>query len=164
MKSASAPLSFLGSVQIFKYLIENNVELTSSIWPYATHGAKRDIIELIKKEKINPDNNDFSKIYKKAIKFHQNSFAENIYENLMDDIEDDDALNNEIDNYGIHYFNFAFLPEKMDCIEVFNSLCANDYLGLVKILLEKKVIDIKNIIILMKKKINFNSVQNEIIF
>ena len=46
--------AFFGSIQIFKYLIENKVELTSSIWPYATHGAKRDIIELIKKEKINP--------------------------------------------------------------------------------------------------------------
>ena len=39
--------TFYGSIQIFKYLLNNNVGLTESLWMYAVHGQNSEIIDIM---------------------------------------------------------------------------------------------------------------------
>ena len=75
--------AFFGSVQIFNYLYQNNVNLKSSIWIYVVHGNKIELIKFLQKENIEPEFDDYEDIFKEAVKCHHNEIAFYIKKNLM---------------------------------------------------------------------------------
>ena len=46
--------AFFGSIQIFKYLLVNQVKLIPSLWIYAIHSRNPEIIHLLEENNIEP--------------------------------------------------------------------------------------------------------------
>lgn len=46
--------AFYVSIQIFRYLIQNNVQLTENIWEYEIHGRNTEVIHMIEENQIDP--------------------------------------------------------------------------------------------------------------
>ena len=98
--------AFLGSLQIFQYLLMNGVKLTSSIWHFIMHSNNPEFIHLIEDKHIKPTNSkgvvSYKEIYETSIKCHHNKIANYIQNNFIQDSE-------EIDSVKIFkYYNFAF--------------------------------------------------------
>ena len=48
--------AFFGSIQIFQYLLLNNVELKPTLWLYAIHSKKGELIHFIESNEVHPPN------------------------------------------------------------------------------------------------------------
>lgn len=125
--------AFCGSIQIFRYLIQNRIELESSIWKFAIHEKNSDLIHLLEENKIEPD---FESIFKESLKCHHNDIAHYIYDNNEKCI----SLNNCIIK-GLKYFNFEFISE--DDILFFSDglffkYCQYDYSFFVEMAMHSK--------------------------
>ena len=77
--------AFFGSIQIFKYLQLNNVELTPSLWLYAIHCNNPEIIHLLEENHVIPEDKSYFECYKESIKCHHNNIANYIKDNLIDE-------------------------------------------------------------------------------
>ena len=84
--------AFCGSLNIFKYLLTNNAELTDSVWLYAIHGknlcyayfgSNAEIIHLIEEQNLEPEDEIFEKCYYEAIKCFHYEIAEYIKNNYF---------------------------------------------------------------------------------
>lgn len=73
------------SIQIFKYLYSNGARLNGSIWIYAIHSNKKELIIFLIINKILPNDESFEECLKVSIKFHHNVIANYIIDNLMED-------------------------------------------------------------------------------
>ncbi len=118
--------AFFGSIQIFKYLRQNGVEIKPSIWLYAIHGKNSEIIHIIEDEKISPNDESYIECLKESIKCHHNDIANyilNFYLNESDKnsylpccyqyynftfLDDDDVINHSNLQYLIEYNYFTF--------------------------------------------------------
>ena len=149
--------AFFGSFQIFKYLQLNNVDLTSSLWLYSIHGNNPELIHLLEENHVIPDDQTFLECLKESIKCHHNDITDYIENNLMSDknviVYNENFFQNKI-AYTFRYYNFCNLQ---DCINFGNFqllyFCAAkyDYLNIVKILVENKMIDVNYKVILKIK-------------
>lgn len=84
---------FFGSIQIFKFLISNKVQLDGSLWNYAIHGRNMEIIHILEQQKIKPMNNSnffmrdddskFDKCFDFAMKNFHNDIANYIHQNYL---------------------------------------------------------------------------------
>ena len=88
--------SFFGSIQIFKYLILNNVDLISSVWYYAIHSQNAEIIQILIDNNVEFPNKDVNLCIDEAIKCHHNEIA-----NYLIDI-----FSKEIKNYESAFRNY----------------------------------------------------------
>ena len=134
--------AFYGSIQIFKYLYKNQVELTSSLWIFAIHGDNPEIISILEENKIDEPNN----IIKESIKCHHNHIVNYLQNNRTINVfENIDFNKNYKDNafsYAFHYYNFYFIPDEIDNEFVFYYACEYDYFELFNYFLNEKKIDI----------------------
>ena len=53
--------AFFGSIQIFRYLYQNRVEVFSTIWLYAIHGKNPEIIHFLEENNILPSDKSYQK-------------------------------------------------------------------------------------------------------
>ena len=102
--------AFFGSIQILNYLNTNNIELTSSLWPYAIHSFNQELIFLLLEKKVKPLSESFVKCSLDAIKCHNNELFEYIQNNLVNDAEKN---NEEIVSKCIKCYNFAILDHHL---------------------------------------------------
>ena len=118
--------AFFGSIQIFQYLILNNVELKSSTWLYAIHSGNGEIIHLLESNEVLPPDNKYENLLIESIKCHHNNIAEYIENNLLP------TNYNEINNTKIlkkilKYHNYLRLPMDIsgneDFYYLFKLLC-----------------------------------------
>ena len=145
--------AFFGSIQIFKFLILNDIELTSSLWLYAIHGKSPEIIHLLEEYNVEPEDKTYEKCLKEAIKCHHNDIANYIINNLLDQNVEYNFKEN-LFAYCFHYYNFELLPDELDNEFTFFYLCKYDYYELVKLFIENKEIDLKKTIEIISKLIN----------
>lgn len=96
--------AFYGSINIFKYLLNNGVELTQSIWLYSIHGENYEIIKILEENEIKPLNNCIIE----SIKCHSFEMTQYFYENFLKNI------------YDVNGFQFIF--NKL-CLKYFNFIC-----------------------------------------
>ena len=136
--------TFFGSIQIFKYLINQKVDLRPSVWLFAIHGSNSEIIHFLEEKHIEPDDRSFKKCIKESIKCHHNDLANYFINNL--DQSENEILQNFSSKY-VKYYNFEFFQEKMIDSLPFYNFCKWDYANLVKILLLKGNIDVNKYII-----------------
>lgn len=106
--------SFCGSIQIFKYLLLENVKIQPTIWKYAIHGFNPEIIQIILDEKIEPEKNQdndnpFYDLLLESIECHHNKIASFILENNPD-LNDCEKRNDYLLSC-FRSYNFLFLPE-----------------------------------------------------
>ena len=153
--------AFFGSIQIFKYLKINGIQLTPSLWIYAIHGNNAEMIHLLEENQIKPEDTTFNQCYYESIKCNHNNLVMYLSDN---------CLNNEISNkkysgafggkagYSSEYrmcyqhvddsfvpiiknYNFDLL-ENSDLVKLFQILCKYEYYQFVDLLLKNEDIDI----------------------
>ena len=106
--------TFCGSIQIFKYLQINQVQINESIWEYAIHGRNPDIIHVIESLKIEPSQT----LVIESIKCHHNGIANYMKNNIVtSDKEEDDFIYAALDHY-----NYAFLPDYKKLLSLKNKM------------------------------------------
>ena len=137
--------AFFGSIQIFNFLIMNNIKLTKSLWFYSIHGGNGEIIHLLEDNHIDPPKNDdqcnvYNKIYIEAIKSHHNEIADYIMNFYLENKEEEKSQ-----DFAIHYlkyFNFISVQNEMINESLFYDLCQYDHPLFVYDLLTEKNIDL----------------------
>lgn len=67
--------AFFGSLQIFQFLIKNNVKLEPSLWPYAIHGRNPEIIHILERNNAELYEETYEICIKYAIQCHHNDLA-----------------------------------------------------------------------------------------
>ena len=109
--------TFYGSIQIFRYLVNKNVELTQSLWLYAIHSKSSELISFLEEKSIKPVS--YYDVYVESIRCHHNEIAEYIIDNYKFSMYTNSYLysfNSSIDNSsviigGCH--NYHFYPESI---------------------------------------------------
>ena len=125
--------TFFGSIQIFNYLINNGVELSSSLWNYAIHGNNAEIIQILEENEIKPLDITYRDCLIESIKCHHINIFNYIKENY---ISDDFEKSNEIMLKFLKYYNFCSESNLRIDESLFYDLCQYDY-TLVALLLNK---------------------------
>ena len=147
--------AFFGSIQIFKYLYSEKVDITPRIWLYAIHSNNEELILFMEYNKKDFPISSSEECFKEAIKCHHNSIACYFQNNFIDQSE----MKNKIENnykentysYGFHYYNFFYLPEYLINNKfIFYYACEYNYYHLVELLMKIKVMDL-NLKIIFKK-------------
>lgn len=154
--------AFCGSIQIFKYLFQNGVKLTRSLWDYAVHGINIEIINILEINNIKPEDKTYKQVINLTISCHHNDLTNYIQSNFIqnydkseDDNKNDNKSNgNEKNKYheAIFYlenYNFALLQEDMINDSLFHYLIKYDYYSIACILLKSMNIDINKTIIII---------------
>ena len=152
--------SFYGSIQIFKYLHLNGVELDSSLWLYAIHGKDPELIQILEENNIKPvDEISYRKWIKESIKCHHNEiidYIQNNYSNIKgvnDNYYIAESLRYynfvSIENFNVKNFDVNFDVDDFD--SYFFEFCENDYISIVDFLLKNRQVDI-NIKTILKSK------------
>lgn len=115
--------AFYGSMQIFKYLQLNGVDLTPSLWTYAIYGKNYEMIHLLEDNHIKPLKS-YSTLCITAIKCHHNELAKYFLDNFIDQGE---LQKISIITYGLKYYNFNFLSGiELNSKTIFD-ICSYDY-------------------------------------
>ena len=140
---------FFGSIQIFQYLILNNIEMTSSLWIYAIHGKNPEIIHILEENHVVPDDPTFKECLFESIKCHHNEITNYILNNLFRNHQDDEL---SIFSMAIEYNNYEFFPENLNNLFFLDELCKFDYVPIVNLLINRKNINSR---IISKNKIFF---------
>lgn len=140
--------AFFGSSQIFKYLYQNEVELTSSLWLFAVHGDDAEIIKILEEKSVQPPSNSYYECIKEAIKCHHNNIVNYIQNNFLDEnlikIDFENKFDNNVAAYCFHYYNLFYLPNDIDWKYVLYYACHYDHFEIVDCLLNTKKIDINS--------------------
>ena len=128
--------AFYGSIQIFQYLMRNDVKLTPSLWLYAIHSQNADLIHTLESNNVEKPNNDYLECYLECIKCHHNDIAayiENFY-----DLNDEARKREEIISTVFKYHNYAYFPTKIESSDEFFYLFCNNYIKLVNEFIKMK--------------------------
>lgn len=179
-------LHFFGSINIVKYLVGNNVELTPSIWIYAVHSNNIELLHYIEKNfvgvqkdendknKNDDDNNNsdenifnpkenYEDCLLEAIKCHHIKVANYYHLNFLNSV---DEINAEIFTQGVKHYDLVFIENDFFDKLFLDDLCKYDYFIIVEELLKRKDIDInfRKIVIQLFNyvliEIKFNKIPN----
>ena len=130
--------AFFGSIQIFKYLFLNKVEITESLLVYAIHGCNSEIIHLLEENVINISDRMYERCVTESIKCHHNDLSGYFINKLNDDFVFYD---------GIKYYNYLFFPNDLKSLVPFYYLCKYNYFKIVGFIIEESEIDINFVVI-----------------
>ena len=163
--------TFYGSIQIFKYLLNNNVVLTESLWMYAVHGQNPEIFNILeennielpkeiadennnddnenKEEDEEEDHDDDLEHHEKVITLEDCFFeAIKCHHNDVASFIESNFLNIEKTNslkyisIYLKHHNLSFIRQcVIDESSVF-SLCKYNYYYILELLLKNKIIDV----------------------
>ncbi|KAK8847105.1 hypothetical protein M9Y10_019685 [Tritrichomonas musculus] len=131
--------AFFGSNDIIKYMVMNEVELTSNMWIYAIHSGNAELIKYLEDNHVSPPEKIINSILKESIKCHHNEIAKYIIDNL---IKEEDLQNDNLYEYAVEYNNYCFFPENMKSEKMFLDSCQFGYFTFVKLYLEVENIDV----------------------
>lgn len=145
--------AFFGAIQIFKYLLSNNVEIPNSLCIYAIHSNNLELITLLVKNHLVPKDLSYEECLIEAIKCHHNDVFLYIQNNLYGKKQ---SYNESIISSIIKYKNYVLFPKDFSSNFAFYYLCKYNYYSLVFKFLQSKHYDIERKIVL------FKSIYNEI--
>ncbi|KAK8884315.1 hypothetical protein M9Y10_043423 [Tritrichomonas musculus] len=126
--------AFYGSIQIYKFLIMNQVQMTDSLCFYAIHGLNPELFHMI--EENNEIKISYEKCLMESIMCHHNDFAKYFIDNFIQDI------NEKIFKQSLKYYNMAFIEETFINESILFELCKYDWVIFVDKILENNDIDI----------------------
>ena len=130
--------AFYGSIQIFRYLYLNGVELKNSLWLYAIHGRNPELIHILEEYKVYL--HDFKDVIKESIKCHHQEliiYITNVKMEFRAGIITSSLLQC-IKSYNYEYFSDDYLNSNIQ-----KELCRNDYYFITKTLLEGELMKLE---------------------
>ena len=137
--------AFFGSIQIFKYLLLNNIEINSNLFTFGFCGRNPDIIHLIENSKKFQYNHFLAQL-KMSIKCHHNEITEYILNNHIKEnevfLKMEKNYENNIFFFSFHYNNYDHFPSNFDHKFIFEYSCTFGYFKLVEFLLNKHEFDV----------------------
>lgn len=129
--------AFFGSLKIFNYLMENKIELTPSLWLYAIHSNKMELIHILENNKIVPDDNSYQESLLEAIKCHHNEMTNYIMNTILKNQNFDKKA---VFSQSIRYNNYVYFPDEIDFdFNYFFDLCKYDYYSVVEMFLKENI-------------------------
>lgn len=131
--------AYFGSINIFKYLINNKVRMSQSLWLYAIYGQNIEILKIMKNSNVMPFETDIKKLYTKSIKSHHVEVAKFICDNFYSDKNEEDFNDfQKFDRfeYSFKYHNYSCFPETLNKLNYFYYLCQYNYIRIVELLLD----------------------------
>ena len=132
--------AFFRSIQIIQYLRKSDVELTPSLWLYSIHGRNTQLIQLLKENKIEPEDKTYKRCLEESIKCHHNDITNSILDNFLNKDEElkfnDNNFDDNVVAYCFHYYNFSYMPQNFINRIVFCYLCKYDYYTFVDLFLQ----------------------------
>lgn len=138
--------AFFGSIQIFRFLKNNGISLTSFIWPYVIHSNNADIFHILEECHVQPeyseDGNTFNQYYIEAIKCHHNDFAKYIKETYSLFANAKKYFLNMIKYHNYDLIDFDSFDKSM-----FFYFCRYGYTSIVSEFLKSKDIDVNILIV-----------------
>ena len=144
--------AFYGSIQIFQYLLNNKVEVTSSLWLYAIHSASLDLILTLGRVQFEIEELSYQKFLEEAIKCHHNELViyiqTNFFTKSFEIYNADCNYNKNSLAYAFHYDNYVFFVNHYGHKFALFYACQYDYYKLVQLYLKSKTIDLGESIIL----------------
>ena len=123
--------AFYGSLKILNYLLQNNIRLTGSVWLYAIHSQKMEIIHLLEDKKVQPNDPSYLECFIEAIKCHHIEIADYIKSNLYKDQNENLRVNSQ----AIASRNYYYFPQVLRRPNEFYDLCKYNYYKIVDFLL-----------------------------
>ncbi|OHT11364.1 ankyrin repeat domain 18,19 [Tritrichomonas foetus] len=99
--------AFLGSIQVFKYLLMHNAKIDNYILHYSIAGGNTEIIHLLESKKIKLNN----KCIKIAIKFHRNELVTYFHSNYEIEFTKDDLFES-LRSYNFYCFNLILAEQE----------------------------------------------------
>ena len=145
--------AFYGSIQIFRYLMMNNVKIKFRIWLFAIHGKNAEIIHLLEEIDIKPYEM-YVKCYVESCKCHHNDIMKYIQQNyieMSDEYNFYESLRNDI---CFRTFNFCDILDndiQMNESVAFFFACKYDHFLIVDFLLKSAKINLQLSTILKEK-------------
>lgn len=136
--------SFFGSVSIVKYLNDNFIDISPSLWIYAIHSQNIEMIHFLEEKKINQIDNSFEKTLREAIKCHHNDLA-NYFLSTFPPTETKTSLQAFSESF--KYYNFGYTSDAFVNGASFYNLCFYGYYPLVEILLKISNVNVNEKII-----------------
>ncbi|KAK8835989.1 hypothetical protein M9Y10_040186 [Tritrichomonas musculus] len=139
--------AFFGSINIFKYLIGKEKEISGSIWIYAIHGHNFEIIKLLEANNIKPKKDNYRNCLIESIKCHHIEMSYYLHkkynckqsenENIddYDDYDDEEEDFNKMDliSVSLKSRNYCFCGKQIITkIESIYYLCKYNYSLLVE--------------------------------
>ena len=137
--------AFFGSIQIFRFLLMNQVELKPSLWLYSIHSKNADLIHLIESNRIALPESKYG-IYStcliESIKCHHNDFSVYIQDSLMSQQETESKQTKELLLMkSLKYHNYFYFQTDQIKEQGLLSLCFYNYYKIVDILMKEKEIE-----------------------
>ena len=120
--------AFFGSIQIIQYLKYNNVPLTSSMWVYAIHSNKEELIHFLEENRVKPEKNIYNYYTKtiesyddviiESIKCHHNGISNYIKYNFYKiiNLNDEPQFYDKYSGTIFNSLNFIFFPDEVTYI------------------------------------------------
>lgn len=137
--------AFFGSIQIFRFLILNGVELPSLLWLYVIHGRNPDLIHALEENCIKPVNDSYDICINESIKCYHKELTTYIEENLFEKSQNVDF---DISIQGMKYKNYFYFPNDLINELSYYYFCKYNYIYLYKLLIKMTYIKINTKIIL----------------
>ena len=126
--------AFYGSIQIFQYLILNNVVLEPSLWLYAIHGNNPELIHILERNNVELPRKSYNDCFKESVKCHHNEMAY-YFKNIIDSIKMKYSIRfGFIKNsmkYSFRYCNYEFFPAILVQKHLVYFYCKYGYLKIV---------------------------------
>lgn len=129
--------AFMGSVNIFKFLIECGIELKPSIWLYAIHSQNMEIINILEEKKIPPEDGVFQDCLLESIKCHHNDITEYFLNTIL---KNKNVNKDAILSQSYTFNNYKYFPDEMNAdFNTFFDMCKYDYYILAKMFLDANI-------------------------
>ena len=130
--------AFFGSIQIFKYLLENKAPFSNKLWIYAIHSNNFELISFLEIQQIVPL---YEEIFKKSIECHHNNIANYIFNKFIQNVDENNYHYNMY-NYSFHYRNYLYFPSKHSYKFLFYYACQYNHLDIVENLVKNTKINV----------------------
>ncbi|KAK8845850.1 hypothetical protein M9Y10_020775 [Tritrichomonas musculus] len=131
--------TFFGSIQIVRYLIQNNVRFNSDLWLYAIHSNNPELIHYFEENKIEFGDTLYRIYIDESIKCHNNDIKNYFTNKYL--FGSDYRPKNTFFN-AIKYYNFEFMNTEFIKQDKFFMFTIHDYYFIVNALLQESDCDI----------------------
>ena len=130
--------AFYGSIQIFKFLFMNKIDLKPSLWLYVIHGRNPDLIHFLEENHIKPKDTSFKECLNESLKCHHIELTNYIQNNLYPNPNENEFY---LFSKSYRYYNYSCFPKELINEYVFYDLCQYNYIKLVELLINTTNID-----------------------